>query len=234
MIFGKLFVPEESLGRRPMTLEPPSPYAADIPMFTHPSNCPEGSTFKAARWNYRNKIEVRSDPVYVARRETPQRGLEWGDYVSFSDENEHLKLSMLAFFADCLISYPTKLPTLENKNVYVYPCENINRRADTKQPSWLPTMVMTLEFKFPLPKPTDPHVSQRRVVVFTQSKFVNEPSARHDAHVEVWTAPPDGVDVTGDDWKNHQRCLAVSSQMALVVPASVNYKKGESAPQGRL
>ena len=95
-------------------------------------------------------------------------------------------------------------------------------------------MVMTLEFKFPLPKPTDPHVSQKRVTVITQSKFINEPSARHDAYVEVWTAPPDDVDVSGDDWKVHQRCLAVSSQMALVVPASVNYKKGERAAKQKL
>lgn len=95
--------------------------------------------------------------------------------------------------------------------------------------SWLPTIVMTLEFKFPLPKPTDPHTSQRTVAVFTQSKFINEPNARHDMIIELWTAPSDvGDDAVpvDDSWKEHQRCLAVSTQMTLVTHASVNRKQG--------
>ena len=92
---------------------------------------------------------------------------------------------------------------------------------------------MTLEFKAPLPRADEPHVAPRRLAIFTESKFINEPGARHDAYIEVWTAPPDDVDTAGDDWKAHQRCLAVSTQMALVVPASVNYKKGQAA-KGRL
>ena len=95
-------------------------------------------------------------------------------------------------------------------------------------------MVMTLEFKSPVPKLTDAHTSSRRVAIFTQSRFMNEPGARHDAYIEVWTAPSDDVDTTGDDWKAHQRCLAVSTQMALVVPAAVNLKKGVAAAKGKL
>ena len=97
-------------------------------------------------------------------------------------------------------------------------------------------MVMTLEFKFPIPKLSDSHTAKRTVAVFSQGKFMNDPSARHDVVVEVWTAPPDGDDATlqvSNDWKEHQRCLAVSTQMALVVPAAVNRKKGAVA-KGKL
>lgn len=95
---------------------------------------------------------------------------------------------------------------------------------------------MTLEFKFPIPKLSDPHTANRTVAVFSQGKFINNPSARYDIGVEVWTAPPDGDDATlgvDDDWKEHQRCLAVSTQMALVIPATVSNKKGAAA-KGKL
>ena len=93
-------------------------------------------------------------------------------------------------------------------------------------------MVMTLEFKFPIPTPADAHTARRTVAICTRSRFVNEPNARHDAYIEIWTAPADVDDKTvpkDDSWKEHQRCLAVSTQMALVVPASVNLKKGAAA-----
>lgn len=102
---------------------------------------------------------------------------------------------------------------------------------------WLPTMVMTLEFKFPIPKPTNTHCSQRTVAIYTKSRFITEPSMRHDAYIEIWTAPADlgdGATETGDEWRDHQRCLAVSTQMALVVPAAVNLKKGDEAAKGKL
>jgi hypothetical protein len=102
--------------------------------------------------------------------------------------------------------------------------------------SWLPTLVMTLEFKFPLPKPTDPNTSQRTVAIYTKSRFINEPNARHDAYIEVWTAPSDVGEKTvpaDDSWKDHQRCLAVSTQMALVVPATVNVKQGRGVSVAR-
>lgn len=95
--------------------------------------------------------------------------------------------------------------------------------------SWPPSIVITIEFKFPLPKTTDPHTSQRTVAVFTQSRFMNEPNARHDAVIEVWTAPSDVGDgklPANDSWKEHQRCLAVSTQMAIVLPVALNQKQG--------
>lgn len=96
--------------------------------------------------------------------------------------------------------------------------------------------MMTLEFKFPIPKLSDPNTAKRTVAVFSQGKFINNPGARHDIGLEVWTAPPDGDDATlpvSDDWKEHQRCLAVSTQMAVVVPVAVNHKRG-AATKGKL
>lgn len=93
-------------------------------------------------------------------------------------------------------------------------------------------MVMTLEFKFPIPKPSNPHCSQRTVAIYTRGKFINDPSMRHDSYIEVWTAPGNvGEGTETSDWKVHQRCLAVGTQMALVVPGNVNRKKGKEAQE---
>ena len=96
-------------------------------------------------------------------------------------------------------------------------------------------MVMTLEFKFPLPKPGNTECSQRTVTVYSRGKFVNDPSARHDAYVEVWTAPGNiGEGSEGEAWKEKQRCLAVATQLALVVPADVNRRRAQSAVGSKL
>ena len=90
---------------------------------------------------------------------------------------------------------------------------------------WVPTMVMTVEFKFPLPKSWDGQ-SNRTVAVYSRGKFVNDPSGRHDSYAEVWTAPTNiGEGVEAGDWKDKQRCLAVATQMALVVPVEVNSRR---------
>lgn len=211
LIFGRLSPAADPEYRAPMTLEPPSPYAVPPPLQTHPAFCTPSDTWQQSRYNFRAHIRGAPDPVYVRLREAPQRGLQWGDYLTLCDARESLRPAMLAFFADCFTSYPVMLPTL------------------TTQKIWLPTIVMTIEFKFPIPKATDPHTSQRTVAIFTQSKFVNEPNARHDAVIELWTAPADvgdGTAPTDDSWKEHQRCLAVSTQMALVTPAAVNRRQG--------
>lgn len=211
-----------------MTLEPPSPYAVYTPAQTHPSRCEPSSHWELPRYNFRHLIRAATDPVYAKKRETPQRGLQWADYLTLRDEQESLRPSMLAFFADCFLSYPMLLPSLSTHRMYAY-FTSIGATEVNSLRSWMPTIAMTLEFKFPLPKPTDPHRSQRTVAIFTQSKFVNEPNARHDSTVELWTAPSnvgDGAIPADDGWKEHQRCLAVSTQMALVIPAAVNRKQG--------
>lgn len=89
---------------------------------------------------------------------------------------------------------------------------------------------MTVEFKFPIPKPSE-HTSQRTVAISTQSRFVTDPSGRHDLYFEIWTAPADIGDrsTPPEDWKKHQRCLAIATHMALVVPAVMNHKRAVPA-----
>ena len=94
-------------------------------------------------------------------------------------------------------------------------------------------MVITLEFKFPLPKPEDLHCSQRSVAVYSRGKFINDPSGRHDTYVEVWTAPTNiGKGTESGNWREHQRCLIVATQMALIVPAEVNRRRAKNNGAG--
>ncbi|GJE87432.1 thioesterase family protein [Phanerochaete sordida] len=216
LIFGQLVPTADPGYREPLTLAPPSPYASYTPMHTHPAQCAPDKAWKLPRYNYRDHIRGGVDPVHAARYKAAPRGLVWGDYITLTDAGERLRPSLLAFFADCFRSYTVMIPTYSAQN------------------SWLPTIVMTLEFKFPIPPPTDPNTSPRTVAVFTQSKFINEPNARNDSVIELWTAPADVGDgplPADDSWKEHQRCLAVSTQMALVTPAAVNRKQGA---RGRL
>jgi hypothetical protein len=118
MIFGTLS--GESVGRRNMTIEPPSPYAVSMPLPTHPSQCMDaGPHWKQSRYNFRSHIRAASDAVLTAKHETPRRGMEWGDYMTLQDKGERVTTPMLAFFADCFMSYPVQLPTLEDHRVYV-------------------------------------------------------------------------------------------------------------------
>ena len=121
MIFGALTVPDDALGRPSLALGPSSPYGARTPMHTHPAHCAAVPTFKEARWTYRDRLHIASDPAYVRARATPQRGLRWGDYVTLVDGAERLTPAMLAFFADCFVSYPAVLPTLADRNMCVPP-----------------------------------------------------------------------------------------------------------------
>lgn len=94
----------------------------------------------------------------------------------------------------------------------------------TRVCSWYPTMVMTLEFKFPIPATA----ADRTVGIFTSGTFINDPRGRHDTYVEVWSAPSDigeGETAVRKGWRDQQVCLAVASQMALTVSAEVNMRR---------
>jgi hypothetical protein len=83
-------------------------------------------------------------------------------------------------------------------------------------------MTLAMEFKSPIPTPSTFHAS-RTVGLYSSGKFINDPQGRHDAYVEVWSAPcnlGEGTEVEG--WREHQVCLAVATQMALTVPIEVN------------
>lgn len=87
-------------------------------------------------------------------------------------------------------------------------------------------MTLAVEFKSPIPAPSDIHAS-RTVGLYSSGRFLNDPQGRHDVYVEVWTAPcnlGEGKEVEG--WRDNQVCLAVSTQMALTIPMEVNQERG--------
>ncbi|OBZ76522.1 hypothetical protein A0H81_03491 [Grifola frondosa] len=80
---------------------------------------------------------------------------------------------------------------------------------------------------FPIPPASSPDHSPRTVALFSTGAFANDPQARHDTRVEVWTAPSDigeGEERVG--WREMQRCLAVMNTVMVVVPAAVNINAG--------
>ena len=94
--------------------------------------------------------------------------------------------------------------------------------------SWYPTMVLSIEFKNKLPPSSAEH-SIRTVGIYSRGNFVSPPQARHESSCEIWTAPSNiGVGKPTSDWRDHQMCLAISTQMALVMPMEVNERKGKS------
>jgi hypothetical protein len=87
-------------------------------------------------------------------------------------------------------------------------------------------MTLTIEFKSPIP--TSSEFSARTVGLYSCGRFVNEPQGRNDAYVEVWTAPSNiGEGEATEGWREKQVCLAVSTQMALIIPFAVNERQNQ-------
>ena len=87
---------------------------------------------------------------------------------------------------------------------------------------------MAVQYVFPIPSEDSPHHARRTVGVYFSGRFVND--GRHDATVEVWTAPAElGEGDENLEWREPQRCLATATHFGLVVPFSVNQAKGEKA-----
>jgi hypothetical protein len=137
----------------------------------------------------------------------------------------------IAFFADAFLPSPVLLPKSALKGLkpqYVSPphlstCTRSHRRLTMFLPTtrrWFPTMVMTLEFKHPVPRPSTVHAA-RTVGVYARTRFLAHPQNRHETYCEVWSAPADlgaaGAAESGDGWREKQVCLAVSTQMSLIV-----------------
>ncbi|KAI0072516.1 hypothetical protein K474DRAFT_1667757 [Panus rudis PR-1116 ss-1] len=221
IVFGTLADPADSdpssaASRSSLTLQPPSPYARRIPFYTLPSQCP--SVRAKRRWRFDRCLNLVNDPVYIERAKVPREGMEWGLYLSLTDERERITTPSLAFMADMFVAVDEVIKD--------------GPQAATRHRSWAPTMVMTIEFKFPIPPPSNPDHDPRTVAIYSSGRFMNDPQARHDTYVEVWTAPPSsGNGPLKENWREGQRCLAVSTQMALLVPMEINRKKGQKDVQ---
>lgn len=195
-----------------LTLNPPSPYARRVPLHCHPSEAPKQR--KREGWTFKDHIELTEEPKIQDRNhpDHPSRtnnttvgggGTEWGAWLGFSGKDEMLTSPALAFMVDMFANTPTMLPRSERKGLST---------------SWFPTVTLSIEFKAPIPKPSEFHAS-RTVGLYSTGKFIGHPQGRHEAYVEAWTAPTNiGEGKPVDGWRDKQICLAVSTQMSLAIP----------------
>ena len=88
-------------------------------------------------------------------------------------------------------------------------------------------MVLSLEFKKPIPSTSDVH-SSRTVGIYSVGQFLDDPDHRHDTYVEIWSAPSNvGEGVDSGEWRSKQVCLATATQMSLTIPLAVNTAKAK-------
>ncbi|KAF9444333.1 hypothetical protein P691DRAFT_712009 [Macrolepiota fuliginosa MF-IS2] len=204
-----------------LTLQSPSAYARRVPLYLHPSTAPRAGGQE--RWNFQPHIEWTREPDIEAKNKPnhPNRtdrssiggeGVEWGSWFGFSDKEEKITSTSIAFLVDIFSNLPSLLPRSERKGL-------VN--------SWFPTVTLSIEFKAPIPPPSEYHAS-RTVGVYSNGKFMHHPQGRHDAYVEIWTAPTNiGEGEPLDGWRDKQVCLAISTQMALAIPFDEASKRAD-------
>ncbi|PFH53408.1 hypothetical protein AMATHDRAFT_73582 [Amanita thiersii Skay4041] len=219
IIFG-LNAPSPTQRTR-ITIDPPSPYARQIPIYGHPSESTPVrlrelygfntyiKTTSDARIKKKNQLDslTRTGPSTVGGG-----GLEWGGWLEFVDKNERITNTSLAFLADMFVNLPRLLPGEVKGNL---------------EDSWFPTMTLAIEFRHPIPPPSTVH-ADRTVGLYSVGRFLNDPDHRHDTYSEIWTAPSNiGEGQDTGDWRAKQVCLATATQMALAIPLSVNKARAE-------
>lgn len=112
LICGNLTIPQDYKSTRPdMTVAPPSLYATQIPMQTHPSKCqpvPE-----EPKWLYLSdeRLQLALDPIYEEGMWKPGP-MELSHYITLKDKDEQINSTMLSVFADIFLSFATKNPQL--------------------------------------------------------------------------------------------------------------------------
>lgn len=198
-------------------LVPPSPYARRHPLHSHPSKAVVSRarhvyTFspKFAEFAIDKDITARNLPESSTRTNSSTiggGGLEWGTWVELKDRTDRITPASLAFLAD----------VSENMTELLYRVQGRDRDR------WYPSLALTLEFKFPIPQGSE---SIRTIGVYSKGTFVNDPQGRHDMYTEVWTAPSNiGEGQEEEGWRDKQRCLVTSTQMALTVPFARNMRQ---------
>ncbi|KAJ6500759.1 thioesterase-like superfamily-domain-containing protein [Mycena sanguinolenta] len=213
LIFGKIPASTGPL------IDLSSGYARRLPYLRHPSEAvlepmPSITGFAhRVRWAPDLDISARNGADSAARHVPTGGGIAvWGAWVELVDEDERLTPASLAFIADCTETmaslYPGSVTGAGNRTL------------------WRPTLTLSLEWKAPIPPPSEMH-SARTVGMYVMSGFMSEPQNRHNTAVEIWTAPCNiGEGAPMDRWRDKQVCLAVASQMQLMVDPSVNERVG--------
>lgn len=173
--------------------------------------------------------EDQDQDTETVLREVGNGSFEVGEWFTLTDKEEMLDDSMMPFFGDLMVNLPDILPKDMRGGYY-----------------WYPTMTLSLSLLYRLPTSAEASTgfSNRTIGLYSQARFLSGPSGRHDAYVELWTAPEscdldtgsaavdssrNGMDLAvqrESRWKEKMVCLATSQQMALALPMSVNENKG--------
>ncbi|KAJ7084856.1 thioesterase-like superfamily-domain-containing protein [Mycena belliarum] len=197
---------------RPL-IDPASGYARRYPLRVHPSNAVLTKVFQFFR--FRQRLRWAEDPGLLSRNSAMGgSGLaRWGGWVELVGEEERITPASLAFLADCVQTFATLVPSSVT---------GVNPRS-----LWLPSLTLSVEYKAPIPAPSALHAA-RTVGVYLFSGYMSAPQGRHDTCLEIWTAPSGiGEGKEADGWRDTQVCLAVATQMQLMVSATVNEAKGK-------
>ncbi|KIK98779.1 hypothetical protein PAXRUDRAFT_823502 [Paxillus rubicundulus Ve08.2h10] len=219
LIFGDLSPLQNSQVRK--VLEPPSPYARRLPLHSHPSEL----SFDATKqyWARNMGVQMSTDisllthndpdnPLRTTSKTVGGGGIQWGAWCELTHKNDEIRTSSLPFFCDTFMNLPNLLPDGE-------------AGSSGRQGSWFPTITMIVEFKARIPSCDD--YSHRTFGLYSESRFLTEPYGRHNARVEVWTAPSQiGQGEVTEGWRDKQYCIAVADQMALMLPMELNIREG--------
>ncbi|KAG2066308.1 hypothetical protein BDR04DRAFT_1130050 [Suillus decipiens] len=227
LIFGDLTpVP----GGVPRSLAVPSPYARRLPLLNHPSAAVRDRMRHI--WRFHSLLSWSIDHAILARNAVRSQtradteiigggGAEWGAWCELTRTEDEIKPSSIPFFGDTCVNLPSLLPDSEPASHGALDC----RGTLTPFSSWFPTVIMTIEFKARVPSSQD-HAS-RTVGLYSESRFLTDPHGRHNARVEVWTAPSAiGQGNLEAGWRDKQYCIAVVDQMALTLPMDLNHRQG--------
>ncbi|KAG1748581.1 thioesterase-like superfamily-domain-containing protein [Suillus lakei] len=218
LIFGDLTPVPDGI---PRSLSPPSPYARRLPLLDHPSAVVPDRMRRA--WKFHSLLSWSMDHTILARNAMRSQtrpdteiigggGAEWGAWCELTRTDDDIKPSSIPFFGDMFLNLPSLLPDSEPASQGTSDC-------------WFPTVTMTVEFKARIPSSQD--FAPRTVGLYSESRFLTDPHGRHNAHVEVWTAPSAiGQGKLEVGWRDKQYCIAVVDQMALTLPMDLNHRQG--------
>ncbi|KAJ7606740.1 thioesterase-like superfamily-domain-containing protein [Mycena polygramma] len=235
LIFGKI-----PLSTGPV-IDTSSGYSRRHPLHAHPSETAVSLMSNLA--GFAHRVKWAPDPHFLSQNDSdsPDRhattggGLAvWGAWIELVDKDERLTPASLAFFADCvenmLTLFPSSVTGVDKNNLCVplrfRPARTCHLLKDCAFSSWLPTLSLAVQWKAPTPRPSAMH-SARTVGVYVVSGFPSPPQTRHDTFVEIWTAPSNiGEGPAVDGWRDSQVCLAIATQMQILVSGTQFEKAG--------
>ncbi|KAF7298372.1 hypothetical protein MKEN_01361800 [Mycena kentingensis (nom. inval.)] len=186
-----------------------------IPLRTHPTSMLATSLADEYPWfAFSSHAHWAMDSSFTEPAGT--NGLtRWGAWLELKDPSERITLSSLALLADCFLNLARLWP-----------------REVTGGLGWQPTLALSLEWKHPIPEPSEMH-SARTVGIYVVSGYLGAPQSRHDTFIEIWTAPAGiaGTKPIRERWREEQLCLGIASQMQLIMNTgrTRNFKRPANA-----